>query len=113
VHLRDGERPTEHTPMGYSVGHYEGDALVVETALIAASFGPTRIWEGLHSDQLTAVERYRRTAERLELTATLTDPATFREPLELKKIWRFAPEQEIAAYNCEPAATTAAQGKTP
>jgi len=60
------------------------------------------------------VERYRRpTPERLELTATLTDPLTFREPLELKKIWRFAPEQQIAAYNCEPAVATAAQGKTP
>jgi len=114
VYIRDGARPTDHLPMGYSVGHYEGDTLVVETALITANFGPTRIWEGLHSVQLTAVERYRRpTPERLELTATLTDPLTFREPLELKKIWRFAPEQEIAAYNCEPAATPAAKGKTP
>jgi hypothetical protein len=68
----------------------------------------------LHSDQLTAVERYRRpTPERLELTARLADPATFREPLELKKIWRFAPEQEIAPYDCEPAAPKGAEGKTP
>jgi hypothetical protein len=116
VHL--GERAPSadraHVPMGYSVGHYEGDTLVVETTLITANFGPTRLWEGLHSDQLTAVERYRRpTAERLELTARLTDPKTFREPLELKKVWRYAPEQEIAPYDCEPAASKAAEGKTP
>jgi hypothetical protein len=43
----------------------------------------------------------------------LADPATFREPLELKKIWRFAPEQEIAPYDCEPAAPKGAEGKTP
>ena len=36
--------------MGYSVGHYEGDTLVVETTLITANIGPTGIWEGLHSD---------------------------------------------------------------
>jgi len=116
VHLKERAPPVDgaHTPLGYSVGHYEGDVLVVETALVTENFGPTRIWEGRHSDQLTAVERYRRPApERLELTATLTDPSTFREPVELKKIWRFAPEQEIARYDCVPAAATAAEGNTP
>lgn len=116
VHLKERAPPVDgaRTPMGYSVGHYEGDALVVETALVTENFGPTRIWEGRHSDQLTAVERYRRPSpERLELAATLTDPSTFREPVELKKIWRFAPEQEIAPYDCVPAAPTAAEGKTP
>lgn len=114
VHL--GERPPPadraHVPLGYSVGHYEGDTLVVETTLITANLIVGG--EGLHSDQLTAVERYRRpTPERLELTATLSDPLTFREPLELKKVWRFAPEQEIAPYDCEPAAHKVAEGKTP
>jgi len=116
VHLGEPAPPADraHVPMGYSVGHYEGDTLVVETTLITANFGPPRLWEGLVSDQLTAVERYRRpTPERLELTATLTDPSTFREPLELKKVWRYAPEQEIAPYDCEPAAHEAAEGKTP
>jgi hypothetical protein len=114
VHLRERAAAADHVPMGYSVGHYEGDTLVVETTLITPNFGPTRIWEGLHSDQLTAVERYRRPSpERLELTAVLTDPSTFREPVELKKIWRFAPEQEIAPYDCVPAAATVAEGKTP
>jgi hypothetical protein len=116
VHLGERAPPADraHVPLGYSVGHYEGDTLVVETTLITANFGPTRLWEGLHSDQLTAVERYRRPSpERLELTARLTDPSTFREPLELKKVWRSAPDQEIAPYDCEPAAPKAVEGKTP
>jgi hypothetical protein len=116
VHLRERVPPVggASTPLGYSVGHYEGDTLVVETSLVTENFGPTRIWEGRHSSQLTAVERYRRPSpERLELTATLTDPSTFREPVELKKIWRFAPEQEIAPYDCVPAAAPAAEGRTP
>jgi hypothetical protein len=113
VHLGERAPPVDraHAPLGYSVGHYEGDTLVVETTLITANIGG---WEGLHSDQLTAVERYRRpTPKRLELTAILSDPVTFREPLELKKVWRFAPDQEIAPYDCEPAAPKAAAGKTP
>ncbi len=116
VHL--GERAPQdraHVPLGYSVGHYEGDTLVVETSLITANAGPTRIFEEIrHSDQLTAVERYRRPApERLELMATLIDPVTYREPIQLKKVWKFAPDQQIAPYDsCEPAAQGSSQRKT-
>ena len=114
VHLDERAAPqgSSHVALGYSVGHYEGDTLVVETSLITANIGPMRIFEDRrHSDQLTAVERYRRPApERLELTATLTDPVTFREPIELKKVWKLAPEQKIAAYDsCEPAAAEPSQ----
>jgi hypothetical protein len=117
--VRLGERTAPqdrtHVPLGYSVGHYEGDTLVVETTMITANLGPMRILEdGRHSDELTAIERYRRPApERLELTATLTDPVTFREPLVLKKVWKLAPDQEIAPYDsCEPAAAKPPEGKT-
>jgi hypothetical protein len=63
---------------------------------------------------LSPSERYRRpTRDRLELTARLTGPSTFREPLELKKVRRYAPEQEIAPYDREPAAPKTAERKTP
>jgi hypothetical protein len=117
--VRLGERATprdrSHAPLGYSVGHYEGDTLVVETSMITANIGPVRVFEeGRHSDELTAIERYRRPApERLELTATLTDPVTFREPIVLKKVWKLAPEQRIGPYDsCEPAAAKSSEGKT-
>ncbi|MEO8467560.1 MAG: hypothetical protein ABI640_19725 [Gammaproteobacteria bacterium] len=102
-----------HTPLGYSVGHYEGDTLVVETTHVTEGDGTLMAWDGRHSDQLTAVERYRRpNPERLELTATLTDPWALREPVEFKKVWRFAPDQEIGPYDsCEPAAAKSAEGK--
>jgi len=95
-----------HTPLGVSRGHYEGDTLVVETTRVTEGDGTLQVWDGRHSDQVTLVERYRRpTPQRLELTATLTDPWALREPIELKKVWRFAPDQEIGAYDsCEPAA---------
>jgi hypothetical protein len=121
VHLEGRTAPQgqTHSPLGYSVGHYEGDTLVVETSLITAN----SLWVGTigannwlrpHSDQLTAIERFRRPSpERLELTATLADPWALREPLELKKVWSFAPDQEIAPYDsCQPAAAKSSEGKT-
>lgn len=112
VHL-DGRRPPAGqaaSPMGYSVGRYEGTTLVVETTHIAANlapWGPGFIpfpFDGRHSDQLRAVERYTRSVdgERLFLDVTLEDPWALREPVTLKKVWGWAPEQEIAPYDqCE------------
>ncbi|HEU4694841.1 MAG TPA: hypothetical protein VFS23_41020 [Vicinamibacterales bacterium] len=38
------------------------------------------------------------------LTATIEDSWSLREPLILKKIWRWAPDQKITPYDaCEPA----------
>ena len=96
--------------MGYSVGHWDGEALIIETSGIAANivespaFGTNAASGTLHSDQLRIVERYTRSADgkTLLLTATLEDPVTFRGPLVLKKIWSWAPDQKITPYdNCE------------
>ena len=67
---------------GYSVGHMEGDTLVVETVGF-----DERSWLDKygypHSDQMHLIERYRRIdADTLELTMTLTDPIVYTEPWE-------------------------------
>ena len=101
--------------LGYSVGRWDGDTLLVETSGIQPNifeaFTPATGGIGTrHSDQLRIVERYSRSVDgkTLNLSATLEDPVTFREPLVLKKVWRWAPEQKIAPYDsCEkPAANT-------
>ena len=103
-----------HTGLGYSVGHYEGDSLVVETSRVTANDGTLAVWDARYSDQLTAVERYRRPSpERLELAATISDPWGLREPIELRKVWSYAPDQKISPYDsCEPAAAKPAAGDT-
>lgn len=65
---------------GYSVGHLEGDTLVVETIGF-----DERSWLDKygypHSEQMHLVERYRRLdADTLELTMTLTDPVVYTKP---------------------------------
>ena len=42
---------------------------------------------------------------RLLLTVILEDPWGLKEPLEMKKVWRWAPEEAIFPYvDCEPPA---------
>lgn len=67
---------------GDSVGHWEGDTFVVETANFTDD---TWMWaEGRvspHSDQLRIVERYTRTdANTLQIEATIDDPEMLTEP---------------------------------
>jgi hypothetical protein len=88
-------RPLESSPsptwMGYSVGHWDGDTLVVE------SFGfNDRTWldhDGHpHTEALRMTERYRRrNFGNLELDVTLSDPAAYTRP------WTVAVRAELAA----------------
>lgn len=108
IDLGGRPRPANQAPaaMGHSVGRWDGDTLVIETSAVAANIImlPDLSAMGEHSDQLRVVERYSRSEDgsMLLLTATLEDPRTLREPLVLKKIWRWAPEQQITPYeDCE------------
>lgn len=107
VHMdgRAAAPQTTPTPLGYSVGHYEGDALVIETTHIRANI---TLWWSRHSEQLKITERYVRDGDRLLLTATMEDTWGLREPLQLKKVWGWAPDQKIYPYvDCKPAADSA------
>jgi hypothetical protein len=80
--------------------------LVVETSGIAANLAALEgIFElGEHSGQLRVVERYTRSkdGDTMLLTATMEDPWSLREPVVIKKIWRWAPNQKITPYeDCE------------
>ncbi len=103
VYLDRRARPANQapSPLGYSVGRWDGDTLVIETSGLRANITS---WRGDHSDQLRLVERYTRAKDgaTLQLTATMEDPWSLREPLVIKKIWRWAPEEKITTYeNCE------------
>ena len=102
----DGRRAPANQPpsrLGHSVGRFEGETLVVETSGVAAGI---TWWDAQHSDQLRVVERFTRSEDgnTLNLTATIEDPWSLREPVVARKIWRWAPDQKITPYDsCEPA----------
>jgi hypothetical protein len=86
---------------GDSVGHWEGDTLVVETNNVRAG---TMDRNGVpYSDKLTAVERIRRVSPaRLEIETTLTDPEAFVTPFTMKRAYvPMPPGSRFEEYICE------------
>jgi len=102
IHL-DG-RALEPAPnptwMGYSVGRWEGDTLVVE------SFGfNDRTWldhDGHpHTEALRVTERYRRRDfGHLDLEVTLSDPGAYARPWTVAVRAELAPDTEIIEWVC-------------
>ena len=86
--------------MGYSVGRWEGDTLVVE------SFGfHPGTWldrDGHpHTDQLRLTERYRRpTFGTLETDVTFNDPGAYVKPWTVKVVADYAPDTEMLEWVC-------------
>ena len=95
------EANPERTWMGYSVGRWEGDTLVVD------SFGfNDRTWldaRGLpHTDALRTTERYRRrTLGQLQVELTVTDPGAFAKPWTVTYDLEFQPDTEMVEGVCE------------
>ena len=99
----DGGQPKDPDPTYYgsSVGHWDGDTLVVTTSNIR---GDTQDdFSGLpHSDALTITERFRRTApDTLEDRITLDDPKAYAEPFTSTRIYKLHPTWTIGEYVCE------------
>ena len=86
--------------MGYSVGHWDGDTLVVE------SFGfNDRTWldhDGHpHSEKLRTTERYRRRDfGNLDVEITLSDPGVYAKPWTVKVRAELAADTELLEWVC-------------
>lgn len=88
------------TLLGRSKGAWEGDTLVVTTNRIDwAYIDSSGLPQGPSS---SIVERFMPSADgtRLNYTMTITDPATFTAPLELKRSWVWRPGETVKPYNC-------------
>ena len=97
------ELPKDPNPtwLGYSVGHWEGDTLVVNTA----GFND-RSWldvEGHpHTEALRITERYhRRDFGHMDLDMTIDDPKAFTRPFSLKINQTFAADTDLLETVCE------------
>ena len=90
------------TPMGHSIGRYDGDTLVVDTIGISDS------WLDLqghpHSDALRLVERFQRLdANRLEYEITVEDPTAYENTWRRRVVRELSPPapRYWDATNCE------------
>ena len=86
--------------MGYSIGKWEGDTLVVETIGLndrgwLDGFGHPR------SEQMHITERYRRRdIGHMDLEFTFNDPKYYTRPFGLKAALRLIPDSDVFEYVC-------------
>ena len=94
-------RTVDPTWMGHSIGHWEGDTLVVDSVGFNG-----RAWIDLEGHPFTEkthiTERWRRPdLGHLEVEFTIDDPSSYVKPWTIKRISDLAPKgEEVAEYIC-------------
>lgn len=103
IHMDGRPQPDQLNPtyFGHSVGHWEGDTLVVETTgyneKTWLDFGGY-----MHTEQLRTVERFSRPyKEVLHYEAVIDDPGAYSEPWTVAWDIRWSEGQELADYVCQ------------
>ena len=99
IHMTNELAPRELTPLGHSTGSWDGDDLVVTTSSILAP----QFSAGIPlSESAQVEERFELSDDqaRLNFRVTVTDPATFTEPVTRGKYWTWIPGVEIQSYAC-------------
>ena len=95
--------PAEEPPpslLGYSVGHWENDTLVVHTSRVSY---PHFNESGVPQSEATEFVEYITAsddASRLDYKIVVTDPNTFSEPVVLQKSWVWLSGVSVEPYNC-------------
>ena len=101
IYLTEDRPEPAPSNVGYSIGRWEGDTLVVETTHID--------WPYLdpygtpQSDRMSYVETFRVADDGRQLNYTIvaTDPVMFTAPVELERGWRWQPGiQMVEEYDC-------------
>ena len=92
-----GQAPT---PLGYSVGRWDGDTLVISTNRIDYPYFND---DGVPmSGDVEILERFTVSADEqmLEWHATVTDPENFSAPIEMTAQWHWVPGETIKPWEC-------------
>jgi hypothetical protein len=99
----DGRKhPSDMSPtwQGYSIGRWEGDTLVIETAGFNDRSWLDRRGTG-HSEEMRVVERFRRRDfGHMDLTITVTDPKTFTQPITINVVEELLPDTDLLEHYC-------------
>jgi len=111
THPKDGKR----TSLGYSIGHWEGETLVIETANYSAGVlnqyveQPGQPTRGLlHSAALTSTERLHIDAarQRLVVEVDMADPEFFKQPFPRATMEYAVSDLKIQPFKCSPEGPT-------
>lgn len=107
----DGREPTstDFGIQGFSVGHYEDNALIVTTTHFVFDVAGFDDYNGIPSSSQKIVrERYWMDGENLQMTLEVEDPMFLLEPTSYTTRWLpAAPGYKLAAYDCDPESSRA------
>jgi hypothetical protein len=102
IYLDGRSHPRDANPAwyGHSIGHWEGDVLVVDRVAF-----DDRVWLDQgghpHSSKLHVIERYRRPDfGHLETVITVEDPGILAKPYTMVRTSELAPTEEIHEFIC-------------
>jgi len=102
IFLDGRQLPNDPEPryMGYSVGRWEGDTLIVDST----GFNDRSWLDGIghpHSDQLHVIERFlRRDIGHLDVQVTIDDSKTYTKPLMYTQRQTLLPDDELFEHFC-------------
>jgi hypothetical protein len=102
VFLDGRGHPKDPNPMwmGHSIGHWEGDTLVVDTVGF-----DDRSWLDIqghpHTEMMHVIERFRRPdLGHLEIEFTIDDPGAYAKPWKIKRASELDANDEVGEYVC-------------
>jgi hypothetical protein len=117
IHMTEKTHPknARRNSLGYSIGHWDGDTLVIETANFSAGVlnqyveQPGQPTKGLlHSAALTTVERIHLDAarQRLVVEIDMTDPDFFKQAFPRATYEYSVSDLKIEPFKCSPEGVT-------
>ena len=102
IHLNvpDNQTPPEPSPLGYSVGHWEGNTLHIETTRINYPYFDVRM--APQSKNVRVLETYTLSEDqsRLDYKYTVIDHITFTRPATLTRVY-LAIDEPYKTYGCD------------
>ena len=102
VYMDGRKHPIDPQPlwMGYSVGHWEGDTLVVDTR----GFNDQSWLDGFghpHSEDMRVTEHFhRRDFGHMDVQITIDDPKVYTKPFSIRVTHRLLPDTDILESYC-------------
>ncbi|HEX4998963.1 MAG TPA: hypothetical protein VFY29_12100 [Terriglobia bacterium] len=95
------DKDAQPTWMGYSVGKWDGDTLVVDTR---GSNG--KAWLDMRglpgTEELHVIERYSRPSiGKMNIAVTIDDPKAYTKPWNVNLSWRLVPDTDLIESICE------------
>ena len=102
IHMGQFAAPADMpaSPLGHSVGRWEGSSLMVATTRLSwPYFNQLEIPQ---SEDSVLAERFTPTPDgsRLDYELIVTDPVNFLEPVTLSRHWLYLPDERIMPYRC-------------